>query len=483
MGALRSVIEKVDERLGDGLERTVCAHHTRRLRKLGWGHVLEPRQGRFAANRPVRDGNSVEVLIDGDSAMPAMAEAIAGATSHVHIAGWHATPDFRLTREPGAPSLRELLATAAERVPVRLLLWAGPPLPVFEPTRRRAKAARNGFVEGTSVRCVLDARERTMHCHHEKIVIVDDEIAFVGGMDFTALDGDRHDTSAHRPDRPLGWHDVAVRLRGPIVADVAEHFRQRWIEIAGEDLPQPTVQPPAGPIAVQFVRTVPEKTYGFAERGEFTILDTYLRALRSAESLVYLENQFLWSPEVVEILVDKLRRPPSDRFRLLLVLPRRPSSGADTTKGQLGRLIDADADGGRLLATALTAHNGPQTVPVYVHAKVGIVDDSWMTIGSANLNEHSLFNDTEVNVVVDDPELIRRTRLALWSEHLQLPVDQIDGDPTEMIDTKWRPIAEQQARIDEDDRANRTHRLAVLPGVSKRAERLNGPIRGLLVDG
>jgi|SRR5829696_1090664 len=482
MSALRSVIDRVDKTLGDGLERTVCAHHTRRLRRLGWGHVLEPRQGRFAADRAVREGNRVEVLIDGDAAMSAMSEAITSARSHVHIAGWHATPDFRLTREPDAPSLRELLAETAERVPVRVLLWAGPPLPVFEPTRRRAKAARDGFVDGTNVRCVLDARERTMHCHHEKIVIVDDTVAFVGGLDFTALDGDRHDTRAHRPDRTLGWHDVAVRLHGPIVADVAEHFRQRWTEIASEDLPEPVAPPAAGSTKVQLVRTVPEKTYQFADRGEFTILDAYLRALRSARSLIYLENQFLWSPEIVEVLVDKLQRPPTDRFRLLLVLPRRPSSGADTTKGQLGRLVDADADAHRLLATTLTAHDGATAVPVYVHAKVGIVDDTWLTIGSANLNEHSLFNDTEVNVVLDDPELIRDTRLALWSEHLQLPVDEIDGDPADVIDTRWRPIAEEQARID-DGSAVRTHRLAKLVGVSRRAERLNGPIRGLLVDG
>ena len=364
-----------------------------------------------------------------------------------------------------------------------VLLWVGPPLPVFEPTRHKAKASRDGLTSGTKVRCVLDSRERTMHCHHEKIVVVDDTVAFVGGLDFTDLDGDRHDFRAHRPDRSLGWHDVAVRLRGPIVADVAEHFRQRWVEVAGEDLPEPSVPPPAGSIAVQLVRTVPEKTYRFAERGEFSILDTYLRALRSAESLIYLENQFLWSPEVVDLLADKLRRPPHDRFRLVLVLPKRPSSGADTTRGQLGRLVAADDGAGRLLATTLTAHHGETTVPVYVHAKVGIVDDSWLTIGSANLNEHSLFNDSEVNVVLTDRDLTRRTRLTLWSEHLQLPVHEIDGDPTDVIDTRWRPIAEEQARIDEDATASRSHRLALLPGVSKRAERLNGPIRGLLVDG
>jgi phosphatidylserine/phosphatidylglycerophosphate/cardiolipin synthase-like enzyme len=477
-------LDLLDARVGDGVESMLRAHHQRRLRRLGWAEVFADRavDDWFAARRPVREGNAVEVLVDGEEALSAMSAAIAGARSHVHIANWHATPDFRLIREPSAPTLGELLAETAERVPVRMLLWAGPPAPIFKPTRRTVIAAADGFTRGTKVRCVLDRRERTLHCHHEKVVVVDDTTAFVGGIDFTALQGDRHDSSAHPPHTLLGWHDAAVRLAGPIVADVAGHFAQRWSEVAGEGLPAPQPSPPSGVTAVQLVRTMPERTYRFAPRGEFTILDTYLRALRSAQRLVYLENQFLWSPEIADVLIDKLRRPPHDRFRVVLVLPRRPTSGADTTRGQLGRLIDADGDGRRLLPATLTAHDGERSAPLYVHAKVGIVDDAWMTIGSANLNEHSLFNDSEVNVVTCDEPLARQTRLRLWSEHLQRPVPEISGDPADVVDEMWRPVAEEQARL---ARAGTppTHRLTLLPGVSRRAARLFGPIRGLLVDG
>ena len=62
---------------------------------------------------------------------------------------------------------------------------------------------------------------------------------------------------------------------------------------------------------------------------------------------------------------------------------------------------------------------------MYVHAKIGIVDDAWLTLGSANLNEHSLFNDTEMNVLICDPALARETRLRLWSEHLERPIDEV----------------------------------------------------------
>jgi phosphatidylserine/phosphatidylglycerophosphate/cardiolipin synthase-like enzyme len=468
------LFDVLDNRLGDGLEAVLTAHHARRLRRLGWGEVLPATDDEvLTPRRPRREGNRAEVLIDGEKALAAMAAAIAGARRHVHIAGWHSSPGFRLTREPDAPTLRDLLAATAERAAVRLLLWAGPPLPVFQPTRSSVRRGCAEFTRDSKVRCVLDTRERTLHCHHEKIVVVDDELAFVGGVDFTALQGDRHDSPEHPADRPIGWHDMMMRVEGPAVADVAEHFRQRWTEVAGESLPPPATPPAVGRSAVQFVRTLPERTYEFAPRGEFTVLDAYLRALRSAERLVYLENQFLWSPEITDVLIDKLRRPPSEDFRVVLVLPRRPSNGADTTRGQLGRLLDADDGRRRLLAVTLTAHDGARSVPIYLHAKLGIVDDRWMTVGSANLNEHSLFNDTEANLVTDDAELVRDTRLRLWAEHLRRPVSEVDDEPAAVVDRLWRPLAQ----------ARDAHRLTLLPDVSRRAGRLQGPIRGLLVDG
>ncbi|HEX6355542.1 phospholipase D family protein [Actinophytocola sp.] len=485
MDRLRTLLDKVDERVGDGIERVLCAHHERRLRRLGWGDVLEPHGNgdRFHAHAPVRAGNQMEVLVDGEEALPAIEDAIRNAKSSVHIANWHASPDFRLTREPGTPTLRDLLASTAQRgVAVRLLLWAGPPVPAFQPTRRLVRAQQKRFTAHTGVRCVLDARERTMHCHHEKLVVVDDTTAFVGGVDFTALEGDRHDSAEHPPTRPICWHDLMTRIRGPVVADVANHFRQRWQEVAGEVLPVPSPPPPSGASNVQLLRTIPDKTYDFAPNGEFTVLDGYLRALRSAKRLVYLENQFLWSPEITDVLLDKLRDPPDDRFRVVLLLPRKPSNGADTTRGQLSRLLEADDGNRRLLAVTISTHDGHDSAPVYVHAKLGIVDDEWMTIGSANLNEHSLFNDTEVNVATDDRKLIHTTRLRLWSEHLRRPVTDLDTDPADVVDDLWRPIAEEQARRERAGEP-RTHRLTLLPDVSRRAGRLQGPLRGLLVDG
>jgi hypothetical protein len=99
---------------------------------------------------------------------------------------------------------------------------------------------------------------------------------------------------------------------------------------------------------------------------------------------------------------------------MLFVLPADPKSGNDDTRGVLAELIEADEDAGRILACTLYARSGPRADPIYVHAKIAIVDDRWLTLGSANLNEHSLFNDTEMKR--------RRSRLRARAPDAAAPV-------------------------------------------------------------
>jgi phosphatidylserine/phosphatidylglycerophosphate/cardiolipin synthase-like enzyme len=483
-------VAKADALLGTAIESTIKIHHRRRLARLGHRGVVDPPLGAtlFATGEPPpREGCRLEVLVDGATALPAIAEALRGARSHVHITGWHLAPHFELVRGDHPTVIGALLAELAERIDVRVMVWAGAPVPLFHPTRKEVEADVETLIRDTNIQCRRDPREHPVHCHHEKTIVVDDEVAFVNGIDMTDLAGDRFDASDHEARRRLGWHDVGTRLTGPAVADVADHFAMRWREVTGETLPPPVRPAPLegeGTSTVQVVRTVAEDMYDSVPHGDFRIMETYVRALRSAQRFIYLENQFLWSPEIVDLLVDKLERPPTPDFRLVVLLPAKANNGADDTRGQLAVLAEADDTGNpHFLATTIRSLSGHRDDPLYVHAKVGIVDDRWMTIGSANLNSHSLLNDTEMNVVTDDAALARATRERLWSEHLQLPAAEIaDADPVKIIDRHWRPTAMEQLRR-RDAGQPPTHRLIALPGVSKRARRLLGPLQELFDDG
>src|SRR5215210_77775 len=479
-------ITHADRAAGWIIEGAMAAHHRRRLRNLGHRDRYSPPDdgGLWAAgDPPPRAGNDVAVLIDGAQALPEIERAIRGARRHVQVAGWSITPHFALTRGEPPVVLRELLAEMAESVDVRVLMWAGAPPRTFAPDRRAVRAARDELMHGTRVRAALDSRSRALHCHHEKLVIVDDEVAFVGGIDLTVLGGDRYDTNAHPARGRLGWHDAAARLRGPAVADVAAHFVGRWSEVTGEPLAAPpAAAAAAGDVEVQVVRTVPERQYEFAPRGDFRILEALLRGLRSARRFVYLESQFLWAPEVVDLLAAKLRDPPADDFRVVIVLPSKANNGQEDTRGQLAVLADADRDAHRLLGATISARTGRTVDRVYVHAKIAVVDDRWMTIGSANLNAHSLFNDSEMNLVTCDAGLARDTRLRLWAEHLERDVADVAGEPAAVVDELWRPIAREQ--LERERRGElRTHHLVELPPASRRLDRLLGPGDALVVDG
>ena len=169
----------------------------------------------------------------------------------------------------------------------------------------------------------------------------------------------------------------------------------------------------------------------------------------------------------------------------MILLPAKANNGAEDTRGQLGVLLEADDGHGRVLGATIRsmAAEGGRADPLYVHAKVAVVDDRWLIVGSANLNAHSFFNDTEMCVVTDDAALARDTRVRLWAEHLELSTAEVaQRSALSLVDEVWRPVAGEQLRR---QRAGEppTHRLLELPGVSRRSGRLLGPLSGLLDDG
>ena len=187
---MQTSLSKLDHSVGQAVERLVVLHHRRRLARIGQLGALDAPPGGFASgDPPPRKGNQLEILIDGATALPRIADEIEKAESHVHLAGWFFSPEFRLRQD--GPGVRELLADVAERADVRVLSWAGSPLPLFRPDRKQAREMRDELMRECRVTCVLDDKERPLHCHHEKLVIVDDRVAFVGGIDLTDYSGKR----------------------------------------------------------------------------------------------------------------------------------------------------------------------------------------------------------------------------------------------------------------------------------------------------
>src|ERR1044072_3553887 len=119
---LESVATSIDRGLGDAITRSVRRHHERRIARIGWEGALDPQAGGWAAGSPPpRAGNTIAVLVDGANALPSIASELERAESHVHIAGWYFSPEFRLVREGEQVVLRDLVARLSERIAVRVL--------------------------------------------------------------------------------------------------------------------------------------------------------------------------------------------------------------------------------------------------------------------------------------------------------------------------------------------------------------------------
>jgi phosphatidylserine/phosphatidylglycerophosphate/cardiolipin synthase-like enzyme len=217
-------------------------------------------------------------------------------------------------------------------------------------------------------------------------------------------------------------------------------------------LPEQLADPPkVGTLAVQLLRTYPDRRHGypFAPSGERSVARGYQKALERARSLVYVEDQYLWSAKVVEPFAAALRKHP--HLRMIVVLPMCPDQDGRISgpPNEIGR-IDAlrslrAAGGGRLAVYGLENSSG---VPIYVHAKICVIDDVWVSVGSDNINRRSWTHDSELSCAIIDQErdpreprdpaglgdgartFARNLRLELTAEHL----GRADGDTGDLLD-------------------------------------------------
>ena len=404
------------------------------------------------------EGNLVRPLIHGATYFAELFQRVTKMRDGdlLLFTDWRGDPDEFLTdnQDPDT-DVGSVLADAARRgVDVRGLIWRSHwDRLAFSGTENRRLGEEINAAGG---QVLLDMRVRAGGSHHQKFVVLrhhdrpELDIIFLGGID---LCHGRRDDSSHRGDvqtQPMAavygprppWHDVQLAITGPAVGDVETVFRERWEDphalsrhpigwLADKARHnQPTVTPlppqrpdpePTGSHSVQLLRTYPRRAggYFFAPRGERSVARGYTKAVNQGRHLIYIEDQYLWSPEVAAMLVAALRRSPE--LRLIAVLPHFPDQDGPISKppNLVGRdraiAMLREAAPGRVAFYGLESPDGK---PVYVHAKVCVIDDQWASVGSDNFNRRSWTHDSELSAAVYDSEYARALRLELAREHL-----------------------------------------------------------------
>lgn len=422
-------------------------------------------------------GNECVPLVHGVTYFRALYAAVSatGAGDLVYFVDWRGDPDQRLTDDPDSTVSEVLCAAALRGAEVRGLLWRSHPRFLGYHADRSLALAQ--AIRDAGGQCLRDMRVRTAGAHHQKFVVVryaDDpsrDVAFVGGID---LCHSRRDDRDHHGDpqalpmasaygsRPA-WHDVHASVRGPAVYDVETTFRERWQDstpltmnlarglasrLQDEDLtPRPLMpQAPPPPViegahdAVQVLRTYPAilpKGYDFAPDGERSVVLGSSKAVGLARRLIYVEDQYLWSETIGEMFAVALRENPGLRIVVILPLVPDEDSAFAMPPQMYGRRVAMErmleAGGDRVAFFGLTAATG---LPIYVHSKVCIVDDDWVSVGSDNFNRRSWSSDSELSLSIaddrDDGErpssFALRLRRELVGEHLGCDPDDVPVD-------------------------------------------------------
>jgi phosphatidylserine/phosphatidylglycerophosphate/cardiolipin synthase-like enzyme len=410
-----------------------------------------------SASYPLRPGNFVRPLVDGEPAFRRIGEAVSAARRRVWVTIAYVDREAKLP--DGHGTVFDLLERAAARgVDVRALFWREPRLREHEPDSEHFEGSQGDLAwlgERGARFCARWDRLPNGFCQHQKSWIVDagepGEVAFVGGIN---LDAPSIAPPGHAVRGSPQIHDVYLELRGPAASDVHHNFVQRWNEASDREeaggvwpdlrcagaLEFPArLSPPAGPVPVQLTRTVlagryrdqtaapGAKPYSIAG-GEASVLEQYLAAIASARSSVYLENQAIGSPAVVDALEAALQRGvevvflvPGNAHPAFVEARKEPRAAFFFEKlAQLGR-----HENFTLAAIASGGADGRYD-EIYVHSKLVLVDDLWCTIGSTNVAERSFHQDTELNASFWHPESVRALRRELLLEHLGLDTRELD---------------------------------------------------------
>ncbi len=414
------------------------------------------------------------VFVDAADYFATLKAAVMRAHRRVLFIGWDFDPRIRLDPRAPGPARDDRLGRVLEqavranpRLEVGVLQWdLGM---VVALTRRMAPIVLLNRRTPDRLRFAVDTHHPIGGAHHQKIVVIDDCLAFAGGIDVTA---DRWDTSEHRDRNPLRhrphttklsrpWHDVTSLVSGPAARALGDLARERWESGTGEHLEPvddvevcwPDVETFLTDVDVAVSRTRPE--HGGTELvHEIELL--WLAVIAAARRTVYIETQYFANRRIAEAIADRLGEDDGPEF--VVLNPWTAESWLETRAMDTARvkLLDlvrrADVhDRFRLLVPVTEGRQH-----VYVHAKVTVLDDRLLRIGSSNLNNRSMGLDTECDLSIEartgDPReaelraAVLGMRHRLLGEHLGVEPEEVaaaveehGGSLVRAIDSLMRP--------------------------------------------
>lgn len=406
--------------------------------------------------------NRVSVVVDAADYFHYIRELCEEAQNLLLFVGWDF--DSRISLEPGDRSRRARLSSfflrLARRNPRRriaILKWRFGALkqfliPASAWTLMRWAATR-------AIEFKFDGAHPAGCSHHQKIVIVDDCLAVCGGID---LASGRWDTPEHLDDDPKRllpngkphqpWHDITMLMDGDVAGALGELARDRWAVAGGKPLPPVRTIEPQWPddVPVLFENVdlaIARTRAPYGEVSEVREIETlYLDMIAAAKKFIYIENQYLTSAKIAAAIATRMgeANPPD----IVVVMPRSAEGwleqkAMDAARVQLARAIGKVDKGDRFRIYVPVTKGGTD---IYVHAKLMIVDDMILRIGSANLNNRSLGLDSECDMVLDCAlpankgceKVIAELRTRLLAEHLgvdQKVVSETFSKTGSLVDT------------------------------------------------
>ncbi|HJV35047.1 phospholipase D-like domain-containing protein [Geomonas sp.] len=418
----------------------------------------------------IYEATETGVLVDAADYYRAFHQAASQARHYILLAGWQFDSDVRLLRGADNPEgtgevrFIRFLEELCEKTPeleIYLLAWDFSAFFALE--REWFQDLIFNWSSHERIHFRFDNVHAAGATHHQKFAIIDGQVAFVGGMDICSS---RWDDRAHletNPDRidvngsPYGsYHDIQSYQTGPVVKVLLDIFVERWIDSGAPGLTLPTADlpisldlsnafpMPVSRVAVSRTRAVVPKT---DRREVFEIRRLFIDAIMAADKLIYLENQYFSSQAIYWSLISRMALPNRPRLQIVMMLPDRLPPSEEVFLGlpqvkmvrSLQQVAEKTGHVFSVYSSTALIDDGTRKM-TFIHSKLLLVDDRFLTVGSANATNRSMGLDTELNVSweADDsqPELvnaIRTLRCSLLAEHAGL-LGSSEEDRFETVD-------------------------------------------------